>query len=118
VSLLKTIAIICVIGVVLFDIGAVIVNHVQLDEATQNVLRETSATLDTTAGRRPDVITATAQEAAARRSDRAVVEEAVLDESGFTVTMSQEARVLLLDRLGPLSDYATARVTKSAEPAG
>jgi hypothetical protein len=39
----------------------------------------------------------------------------VLDETGLTVTISQDARVLILDRLGPLSDLATSTVTKTAQ---
>lgn len=117
-SLLKTVAILAVIGVILFDVGAVIVNHVQADELGQAALRSAVERTQTPAGRRPEAITEAAQAGLERRSDRAELEAATLDESGLTVTIRQDARVLILDRLGPLGDLATARVTKRAELTG
>jgi hypothetical protein len=114
VQLLKIAVVLAVIGVILYDASAVMVNAVQTDELGQMALRAAVAQAQTVAGRQPEAITEAARTGLGG-SDRARLDAAVLDETGLTVTISQDARVLILDRLGPLSDLATSTVTKTAQ---
>jgi hypothetical protein len=112
-KLLRLVAILLIIGVVLFDAGAVLVNRVQTDELAQRALRSAVNAAQSPEGRRPEAVVASAT-AGLSRSDRARLVSATLDAAGLTVVVSMPAEVLVLDRLGPLSDLATATVTKTA----
>jgi hypothetical protein len=118
VSLIKIVAILAIIGVVVFDTGAVIVNHVQLDDVAQTTLRTTAQSARTGADRRPAALTQAAEQALDQASERAELVEVTLESSRLRVTVRQDAQVLLLDRLGPLADLATAEVTKATELEG
>jgi hypothetical protein len=115
VSLLKLLAILGVVGIILYETGAVVVNHVQADELGGAVLRAAVQQAESPQGRREGAITEAAETAVAR-SDRARLVEAALDGGEVRVTIEQDAQVLVLDRLGPLADLATATVTKTATP--
>lgn len=116
-SLIKLVVVLALIGVVLFDAGAVLVNQVQTDELGQEALRAAVQSAQTPAGRQPTALEEAAS-APLSGSERARLESVTLDAEGLTVTISQDARVAVLDRLGPLADLATAEVTKQAERTG
>lgn len=111
---LKLLVVVVVLGLVLYEAGAVMVNVVQVDELAQSALRNAVQQAQSPAGRTPDAVQEAAR-AGLARSDRARLETAVLDAAGLTVTVSQDARTIVLHRLGPLADLATARSTKTAE---
>lgn len=114
-SMVKVVAVLAVLGVLLFDAGAVLVNRVQADEVAQTVLRSAVTAAQTPEGRLPDAVVASAQ-AGLTGQDEVRLDSAVLDANGLTVVISKDAKVLVLDRLGPLAGLATATVSKTAAP--
>jgi hypothetical protein len=114
-GLVKVALVLAVLGVVVYDAGAVVVNHVQVDELGQSALRAAVQRTQAPGGTAPAAVAEAAQ-AGLARSDRAELGAAVVDTAGVHVTVRQDARVLVLDRLGPLADLVTAEVTKTAVP--
>jgi hypothetical protein len=109
-GLVKTVAALLMLGLVFFEIGAIIVNEFQLDGIGQDTARTAALVL------RDQKSPISAQHAAERVV--ATHEDATLD--GFssdtrsvTVTVSRPARVLLIDRVGFLHSIVNRSVTKS-----
>lgn len=108
-GLLRLVAGLGVLIVVLFDVGALAVNRVQLDAAAGSAAR--AGVAERADGR------AAVEQAVAQRLSRVkdvVVDELVIDHSGVTVTITRPAPVLVVDRLGRLGALATPSVTKRA----
>ena len=112
-GLLRTIAGLLLIALVAFEVGAVVVNEVQLDGAAQRAAREGARALDGPAS--VEAVEAAADRAAAA-TNGAVVRDVVIDDDRVAVTVSREAPVLVADRIPPLRDRllgtATARARK------
>lgn len=109
-GLLKLLAFFAIVGLLIFEVGAIAVNRVQLDDAAGQAARAAAATAGARRTR-PDQL----QEAAQSTLPEDVRLEAVsLEGQTVEVTVSRQAPVLVLDRLGPLADWAEATVVKEA----
>lgn len=111
-GLLKLVAGLLMLGVVLFDTGAVIVNHVQLDEVAWATATHGARTW--TAQRSTAAVHTAVQQRLARHASM-TLEDVVVAEDRVAVTLSRPANVLLLSRLGPLSAYARGRATATSD---
>lgn len=110
-GLLRTVLALLVVGLVLFEIGAVLVNRVQLDEAARVAAQAGAQGLAERGSQR--VAEAAVQARLGEERDVAL-DAVVVDAPRVTVTVSRPAPVLLLDRMGPLARYAVGRATVSA----
>jgi hypothetical protein len=116
IGLVKLLVGLAIVGLILYEAGAVAVNHVQLDALGERVAQSAAASH---ASRPTRDLTTARQGAEAAIADHpaAHIDDVRLAEDGaVVVVISQEARVVLIDRLGPLSDLATATITRSANP--
>jgi hypothetical protein len=115
-SLIKVCAALGAVLVLLFDAGAVLVTHAQADELGQRVLRAVVSSYEA-GSRHPAQAEAVAAAAAAEHA-RAAVHAVVVSPAAISVTVSQRAPVLVLDRIGALDHLAVPTVTKQEQPAG
>lgn len=111
-GLLKTIVVLAVIGVALYDGGAVLVNQFQLDEAAGDAIR--IAAQDYGTHRSANGAETVANEVLEELTG-AELSEFTVDEVGMRMTVGRPAPVLVLDRIPPLADWAHGAVTKTAE---
>lgn len=112
-SLVKTVLVLAVIGLVLFDGVAVMVNHVQTDDLAGRALRAAERTSGSTSAARQTSAQEAAEQAVAEHR-RATVEEVATAGGTLAVTVTQTAPVIWLDRVGPLEDWAVSTVTKES----
>lgn len=111
-GLTKTVVVVALVLVVLYDAGAVMINTIQLDDIAGSTLRAAQQTWAST-GRVQDV------EAAVLR--RLELEEAVeLEEVDVTreeiiLVISRVSRTLVAHRIPPLEDRVKRAVTKQAQ---
>lgn len=111
-GLLKLVVGLLLLGVVLFDTGAVIVNRVQLDETASATA--TSGARAWTAQRSTAAVHTAVQQRLARHATM-TLEDVVVADDHVAVTLSRPANVLLLSRLGPLSAYAHGQATATSD---
>ncbi|MBA3621935.1 MAG: hypothetical protein H0W51_06390 [Euzebyales bacterium] len=102
---LRTATVLAVIGVVLLDTGALLVNAIRLDETAADAASRGRATWQQTQSRAAVERSITLQ---AQTLAGAVVDEVVLDDTGLGVTLHRQASVRLLDKVGPLRHLATS----------
>ncbi|CAN5874284.1 hypothetical protein BH20ACT7_BH20ACT7_16020 [soil metagenome] len=102
---LRTATVLAVIGVVLFDTGALLVNAIRLDETAADAASRGRATWQQTRSRAAVERSITLQ---AQTLAGAVVDEVVLDDTGLGVTLHRQASLRLLDKVGPLRHLATS----------
>lgn len=109
----KMLAGLILLGVVLFDGGAVVVNRVQLDEAARSAARVGAVTWS--------------QQGSSRAVERAVLgdlsgqsgmalDAVTVTDARVEVTVSRHAAVLVLDRLGPLARHVQGSATSVSGP--
>lgn len=110
-GLLRIAAFVLALALVLFEAGAVAVNRIQLDDVGQEAARAGAFALRDQQSRR--AVTQAAQEVVAFR-EGVVLDAVDIDGDAVTVTVSREAPVLVIDRIGPIASWAQATVTKTA----
>ena len=112
-GLLRTIAGLLLIALVAFEVGAVVVNEVQLDGAAQRAAREGARVLEGPAS--VGAVEAAADHAAAALKG-AEVTSVDIDDDRVTVTVARPAPVLVVDRVPALRERllgtASARARK------
>lgn len=109
-GLLKIVVVLLVFGLVVYEAGAVAVNYMQLDDLAGQAVRAGASTP-------PQQRTAATVERAMLaelEGSGADLDQFEVDPEGVSLTISRQARVLVLDRLGPLADVARAERTKRA----
>lgn len=109
-GLFKLVLALLAIGLVLFEVGAIAVNYVQLDSLAGDAARAGASTP-------PQQRTyATVERAVLAELEGSGARLEALEIEGETVavTVSRPARVLLVDRIGVLDDVVRARHTKRA----
>jgi hypothetical protein len=103
-----------IVGLVLFEAGAVIVNHVQLDTLSERVAQAAASGHAARPARDLSGARQAAEAAVVAHPAARVDDVHLLPDGRVAVVVTQEANVLVLDRLGPLSDLASATATRSA----
>jgi Flp pilus assembly protein TadG len=110
-GLMKIVLFLLIVFYLVFEIAAVTVNQVQLDDAAQTAARLGAQALRDRRG------PAGAEEAVQQPlPDNVTLEGISIAGDEVTVTATRAAAVLLLDRLGPLAQFATSTVTATAGP--
>lgn len=95
-------------GIVLFEIGAVAVNFVQVDEIGRDAARAAAAALR---GGASSGEVQQAAEAGVEMQPGVRVGPVAIDHGTVTVTVSRSAPVLLADRIPPLREHLVAFAT-------
>ena len=103
-GLLKLVTFLLALALVVFEAVAIAVNFVQLDDIAGEAVRSGAS-----------VTQRERTEAHVERAVLAVLEELRMDAQSLEITVGRPARVLVLDRLGPLADLADNTLTKRAE---
>jgi hypothetical protein len=109
-NLVKLVLTLALVALVLYEGAALAVNHVQTDDLAQRALRAAERAGDPAGVGQTDAVTAAEQVVAGH--PRARLDAVGVEGSTVTVTVTQDARVIVLDRLGPLSDLAVTTITK------
>lgn len=112
-GLLKLVATLLALGLVLFDIGALIVNQVQLDEAARVAASSGARTWE--ADRSAEAVEAAVRNRLANQSG-VVLEGIAIEDNQVTVHVTRPARVVLVHRIGPLSKFAQGRAASTSVP--
>jgi hypothetical protein len=118
IGLVKLLVGLAVVGLVLFELGAVAVNHVQLDGLAERAARSAAASHATRPTRELTTARQGAEAAIADEPHAHLVDVTLQQDGRVAVTLSRPARVLVIDRIGFLEDFATAAITRSAAPPG
>jgi hypothetical protein len=109
-GLLKIVVGLIIFGLIVYEAGAITVNQAQLDDQAQSATLEGLGALAT--GQRS---TAVEQTVHAAVDPSMAVDWVAVDQGRVTVTLSRQARVLLLDRLGPLADLTQQTATHTSQ---
>ena len=110
-GLLRTIIGLLVFALIVFEIGAVVVNIVQVDGAAQQAARAAATEID--AGQSEHRVELAAEEAAAT-IEGGVVHDIDVGRDEVRVTVGRAAPVLVVDRIPPLRDRLVATTTATA----
>jgi hypothetical protein len=111
-GLLKLVGFLLGLAFVVFEVVAIAVNYVQLDDIATQAAR---AGASVGQQERSVAHVERAVLAVLEEHDSARLEELDIDRQSLEVTVGRTARVLVLDRLGPLGDLAENSLTKRAE---
>lgn len=109
-GLLKLLLFLAVLALIVFEAGAVMVNQVQADEAAGGAAR---AALAASASSRAQPHLEEAARAAL--PERTTLDALTADAEGVEVTVTRQANVVVLDRIGPLEGLASATVSRRAD---
>lgn len=109
--LLQLVLILAVVSLVVYEIVAIAVVHVSLDDTSREIARVTRDAY------RDGRSLVAAQDAAEDALEEERAEVMAVDEvdGELVITMSERARTLLLHRVPPLRDLATATTTRRVE---
>lgn len=110
-GLLRIVAGLVLTALLVFEVGAVVVNRVQLDGAAQEAARAGARAWD--AGGSQARAEAAVHEAASKLPG-AVVREWSVEPEAVKVTVSRQAPVLLIDRLEPIAERLDGDATFQA----
>lgn len=113
-GVLKLLVGLLLLGLVLYEGGALVVNQVQLDDAARRAAAAGAAAWayeHSTAA-----VDGVVQRRMTRHTEMAL-ESVAIEGDTVTVTVTRPAAVMLLDRIGPLSHYAQGRASSSSTPA-
>ena len=111
--LLKLVISLAIVGVVVYDAGAVAFNHVGLDSTAEDIALALSSDLSTASARTSSVVTTRAEELA--RGAGAKLVRATLDTEGtLRVRLARRADTLIVRRVEGLKRYGRAVVTARA----
>jgi len=111
-GLLRTVAVLLVGGLVLFDGGAVAINHIQLEETARVAARAGAGAL---AGEGSHAV----REAVVERLEQETgmtLADLTIERGQVAVTVARPAAVLVLDRVRPLASYAQGSASAAASP--
>lgn len=109
-GLLKVVAALLLVGLVVYEAGAIAVNHFQIDDLAGQAVR---AGAGTPQQQRTHATVERAVLAVLEGSD-ARLEELEVDGGQVVVTVSRAARVLILDRIPPAEGIVRAEQRKTA----
>jgi hypothetical protein len=110
-GLVKLVTFLLAVALVAFEVVAIAVNYVQLDGIAGEAVRSGAAVSQ---NERTEAHVERAVLAVLAEHDDARLEELSMDRSALEITIGRPARVLVLDRLGPLADLAENSLTKQA----
>ena len=110
-ALLKVVLAVLVFALVVHEAVAIAVNYVQLDGISGEAVR---AGATVSAGERTEAHVERAVLAALDEHPAARLEHLAMDREALEITVARTARVLVLDRLGPLEGWADNAVSKQA----
>lgn len=112
-SFVKMLAALLLIGLAMFEAGAIGVNRIQLDDIAGKAIRAAARAYQDQSSRSPAAVTVAVEGSLADHPQVRLVDVAV-DPEGVSITISRTAPVLVVDRIGPLADWAEAEVSKHA----
>ncbi len=120
--LVRIVLVLALVGVVLFDAGAIVVNFFTLDGTADEVALSVSAEIATGAIAVPNLeCTRTSPQPACRavydvgREEDVRIVSASFDQEGvFHVELRRTADTLIVGRIGPIEDWATATASARA----
>ncbi|HEV2757169.1 MAG TPA: hypothetical protein VG318_15495 [Actinomycetota bacterium] len=120
--LLRVLVVIAIIGAVLFDVGAIGVNFFTLDGTADEVAVEVSTLVSTGTAPVPNLqclkrsnVPACAAVYNVAREHGVKVVTATFDQEGvFHIELRRTANTLIVSRIGPIEDWATATASASA----
>jgi hypothetical protein len=111
-GLLKLVAFLLALALVVFEIVAIAVNYVQLDDIAGQAVRGGASV---TQRERTEAHVERAVLAVLDEHEGARLEDLRMNRQSLEITVGRQARVLVLNRLGPLGDLADNSLTKRAE---
>ena len=111
-GLAKLVGFLLALALVVFEVVAIGVNYVQLDDIAEEAVR---AGASATEHRRTEAHVERAILAALEHHEGVRLDDLDLGPDAIEVTVARTARVLVLDRLGPLADLADNSLTKQGE---
>lgn len=110
-GLMRTVAGLLVVGVIVFEVAAVTVNRVQLDDAARTAVSAAAQSW----GQSKSTPAASQAALDSLSTQRGIALETFdVGDDILTVTLTRDASVLVLDQIGPLAPYAHASATKTA----
>ena len=110
-GLLKLVAFLLGLALVVFEVVAIAVNYVQLDDIAAQAVR---AGASVTQRERTEAHVERAVLAVLDEHESTRLEEFRMGRESLEITIGRTAGVLVLDRLGPLGDLAENSLTKQA----
>ena len=111
-GLLKLVAFLLGLALVVFEVVAIAVNYVQLDNIAAQAVR---AGASVTQRERTEAHVERAVLAVLEEHENARLEEFHMGRETLEITIGRTASVLVLDRIGPLGELAENSLTKKAE---
>lgn len=111
-GLLKTVAGLLVTALVVFEAGAIAVNHVQTHDAARSLAYTASVAMGENATHSR---VTSAVEDAAEDHPGVVVRDVHTSSDAVAVTVARDPDVLVIDRVRPLGERLTAEVTETVE---
>lgn len=112
-GVLKLLAGLLLLGLALYEGGALIVNQVQLDDAAR--LAAAAGAAAWAHEHSTAAVDGVVQRRLTRHTEMAL-ESVAIEGDTVTVTVTRPAAVMLLDRIGPLSQYVQGRASSSSTP--
>ena len=110
-GLARTVGGLLLLALVAFEVGAVVVNTIQLDDAARRAARQAATALEA----RGSVSAAeVAADDVAAELDRTHLAEVTVDQAEVAVTLTRPAPVVIAGRLGPVAELTVASATASA----
>lgn len=111
--LLRLVIGLALLGVVVFEFGAVVIARVGVDGTAQTAAREAALVY----GSSQNVETAKAEAAKKAKEGGATLSSFEVSQDGTTVTVTLErkARTFLIHKIGALKKYATVRATDTTD---
>lgn len=113
-GLARTVGGLLLLALVAFEVGAVVVNAVQLDDAARRAARQAAGALET---RGSLAAAEVAADDVAAELDGCHVADVALEEDGVAVTLTRPAPLLLAGRVGPIAERTVASATARAPAA-
>ncbi|MFO8075947.1 MAG: hypothetical protein ACQETV_00445 [Actinomycetota bacterium] len=110
-GLARTVGGLLLVALLAFEVGAVVVNAVQLDDAARRAARDAASALET---RGSLAAAEVAADDVATDLDDCHVVEVALEEDGVAVTLTRPAPLMLAGRVGPIAEHTVGSATARA----
>lgn len=110
-GLARTVGGLLLLALVAFEVGAVVVNSVQLDDAARRAAQEAAGALE---ARGTLAAAEVAADDVAAELDGCHVAEVALEEGGVAVTLTRPAPLLVAGRIGPIAERTVGSATARA----
>ncbi len=110
-GLARTVGGLLLLALVAFEVGAVLVNTVQLDDAARRAARDAASALE---ARGSLAAAEVAADDVAADLDGCRVDEVAFAEGGVTVTLTRPAPLVLAGRIGPIAERTVGSATAQA----